>query len=62
MDDRYTVLVEKVKQLLSDDSTEALTGLVDSLHPADVVDILELLDDSARSAFSTPYRLTRLPT
>ena len=51
MDDRYTVLVEKVKQLLSDDSTEALTSLVDSLHPADVVDILELLDDSARSAF-----------
>ena len=51
MDDRYTVLVDKVKQLLADGSTEALTSLVDSLHPADVVDILELLDDSARSAF-----------
>jgi len=51
VDDRYTVLVDKVKQLLADGSTEALTSLVDSLHPADVVDILELLDDSARSAF-----------
>ncbi len=51
MDEKYTALVENVKQLLSAGSTEALTKLVDSLHPADVVDILELLDDQARSAF-----------
>lgn len=44
-------LVEKVRALILSQSADELIGLIDDLHPADIVDMLQSLDDSEREAF-----------
>ena len=51
METDTAALVEQIRALILSDSAAELIDLVDDLHPADIVDILESLDYSEREAF-----------
>ncbi|HAN86738.1 MAG TPA: magnesium transporter [Firmicutes bacterium] len=47
----HTHVTEQIKSLLATGTEEALIDFVDTLHPADIVDLLEELDEAERSTF-----------
>jgi magnesium transporter len=47
----HTHVTEQIKSLLATGAEEALIDFVDTLHPADIVDLLEELDEAERSTF-----------
>ncbi|MEA4883789.1 MAG: magnesium transporter [Clostridia bacterium] len=51
MDEKYEVIIAKVKALISGGSSQELAQLLQTLHPADIAEILEDLDDDKRRAF-----------
>lgn len=51
MHETHTHVTEQIKALLATGTKEALIDFVDTLHPADIVDLLEELDEKERSTF-----------
>lgn len=51
METNIAALVERVRALILSGSADELVLLIDDLHPADIVDMLESLSDSEREAF-----------
>ncbi len=51
MDETYENIIEHMRALLAGGTDEALIEFATTLHPADIVDLLEELDDAERSAF-----------
>ncbi|MDD3599277.1 MAG: magnesium transporter [Bacillota bacterium] len=51
MHETHTHVTEQIKSLLATGTEEALIDFVDTLHPADIVDLLEELDEAERSTF-----------
>lgn len=51
MDTNIPTLVESVRDLIRTGSADELITLINDLHPADIVDILESLTDPERTAF-----------